>query len=322
MLSFRKHRIHAVDRCTSKELCRTVRCRHISLGERYVCRDASDCYSQASCDGLSPQCPVSALRLDGTPCHGGVRACSQGRCRQSLCVMAALDDCFCVEAAEDRCKLCCRRPEGPACLPASSFNITGPSGGIIYLPEGDGCLNYRGVCSGTGRGEERFCVTVDNLDGDFSALIGFEQQSGSGAKNWLYNTWFYFLLIPLVPAVVAVAVLRGPRLWGRFQSWLDEESSVNAEARLFGLIAAAQSRSETFRLEAERASAACDRICSRLERQHRLQRQPRRLQRDREKQSPGITLRRYSNRTMGGSFGSYGSRKAKGGLLYLSLIHI
>ena len=85
-------------------------CRHVGPEERYVCRDASDCYSQARCDGQGPLCPASTLRPDGTPCHSGVRACSQGRCRQSMCVMAGLDDCFCAEGVEDRCKLCCRHP--------------------------------------------------------------------------------------------------------------------------------------------------------------------------------------------------------------------
>ena len=312
-------------------------CRHTSLAEIVVCRAATDCYSQAWCDGRGPLCPPSALRPDGTPCHGGVRACGKGACRESLCVGAGLGDCFCRHDPSDRCKLCCRhRLQESECLPATSFNITAPGspGEDIYLPEGDGCLDYRGICAaataassgggggvgvGVGVARTRLCETVDKVDGDFSALIGLSAGgggAGSGRAAWLRDAWFYFLLIPLVPALAAAAVLGGPRACGagRFQGRVGREADsartpartrtpaqtpAQAQAhhaRLLGLLAAAKTRSETFRLQSGKASAACDRVCTRLEEhERRLQRHQPERRDDLWRQPSALTQRRLGH---------------------------
>ena len=212
-----------------------------------MCRQGTDCYSQASCDGRSPLCPVSPLHRDGTLCHGGIRACRRGRCRESLCVLARLEDCFCTDREQDRCKLCCRHPSTSQCLPADVFNVTGRAGAVIYLPEGDGCLNYRGVCTRPQNGHAdgvRYCVTVDSLDGGFSALVDLtvERSARVGGSSKL---WLFLFVLPLLLAVAAAACVSRRGQCRQLSAWWRTASTASVNERLRNIIAhTARSRSE------------------------------------------------------------------------------
>ncbi|XP_070178033.1 uncharacterized protein [Littorina saxatilis] len=292
--------------------CCSDKCKHLSQEERYVCRQAADCYKQAICDGQGPLCPVSTLQPDGTPCHGSVRVCVGGGCRDSLCVRAGLEDCFCSGREEDRCKLCCKRSHNSPCLPAAAFNITGQAD--IYLQEGDGCLNYRGVCTlgrKDGDHDTRYCATVDSLDGDFSALIGLASDSGSGDRAAAYNTWLYLLLLPVLPAVAVLVWRTGPRITTNTCRRPGHGEQASNSPRLAALVTTAHSRSRAFDQQARRAAAACDRICSRLEQQEQGRRQLHDVAKHATRRRQSIVSQGFLDEFMHASLVKYDSRPTK-----------
>ncbi|KAL8593076.1 hypothetical protein ACOMHN_018002 [Nucella lapillus] len=245
-------------------------CKHINLADRYVCREAGECYSQASCDGHSPLCPVPAFLPDGAPCHVAVRGCSQGRCGQSLCVQAGLQECFCRDRPDDRCKLCCRSLHGSQCRPAHDFNITAPEGHVLYLPEGDGCLDYRGVC--TLSSNRMVCVTTDDLDGEVSELVGLQSGEPSGRGAWLHMSWFYFILIPLLFVFTTALIFYGRNIYGKFRNLLKDNRTADSSGKLQAVLTLAHSQLYP---EPGKTSAVCDRRRSPPTSQHRPPFQPR-----------------------------------------------
>ena len=153
------------------------------LNKPLICRQASECTLESTCDGINPHCPSVTTKPDGELCLGGSKVCVGGFCVGSICSKYGLNECHC-SLNVDMCKVCCRNATLNQCRPASIYGILNTDGSVLHKLAGQACNNYTGFCS-----QKQQCVTVTS-DSTVSRL---QQMFSAGTlllvQKWFQNYW-------------------------------------------------------------------------------------------------------------------------------------
>ncbi|XP_013183673.1 ADAM 17-like protease [Amyelois transitella] len=130
-----------------------------------VCREAahSACEGEATCNGVSADCPKAPAIADEHECA------ERGRCRNGSCVpyceTQGMHSCMC-DIVADACKRCCRKSLNKTCFPVAHNDI---------LPDGTPCIQgfcNKGVCEKTIQDVvERFWDIIEDIN--INNVLGF-----------------------------------------------------------------------------------------------------------------------------------------------------
>ena len=188
------------------KLCspRTSACCSFECGvekKHKVCRPATDCAERSTCNGVNIDCPPPEILPNGTICMDGMRVCSAGQCKTSICQYHEHDECQCTSGADTHCQLCCqeRNKTDSPCIPANRLGIVDDR---IYLKHGQSCRNYAGYCDSKHR-----CVMVNAEAALLRLRDVFRDTTLQSFTKWLQNYWF-FVAIVLAVVFISVAMLR------------------------------------------------------------------------------------------------------------------
>lgn len=181
-----------------------------------------------------------------------------------------LKDCFCTDAPPNYCKLCCRQDENSVCQPVHYFNtnLESPTQDV-FLPDGDACLDFRGVCSsglqwsgeddGNGEGkrvvEPHTCIT-DNDQDESIALFTSEEHPGVPSSG--KEAWLAILLLPVM-ILFAVGATRWIRCCSKtMQSQSQRGKSPHSSERFHSLIDAAKNQSDAYKQQIDKTTSLCN----------------------------------------------------------------
>lgn len=146
-----------------------------------VCKESTECHSQAVCDGIVPWCPEPVRRPNGSMCESETRFCLAGQCAGSICNMHGFSDCLCISKA-NQCKLCCRKTNSSQCLQAEVLGILSTENKTIFLRYGEPCWNSEaGFCD-----KDHKCLPYL----DFASMV-FASKSQDNFRLWMLNYWLY-----------------------------------------------------------------------------------------------------------------------------------
>ncbi|XP_025115948.1 LOW QUALITY PROTEIN: disintegrin and metalloproteinase domain-containing protein 10-like [Pomacea canaliculata] len=146
-----------------------------------VCKESTECHSQAVCDGIVPWCPEPVRRPNGSMCESETRFCLAGQCAGSICNMHGFSDCLCISKA-NQCKLCCRKTNSSQCLQAEVLGILSTENKTIFLRYGEPCWNSEaGFCD-----KDHKCLPYL----DFASMV-FASESQDNFRLWMLNYWLY-----------------------------------------------------------------------------------------------------------------------------------
>lgn len=172
------------------------------LSKHVICRQATECIKEASCDGVSAECPDVINKPNDTICDEGRRFCFNGECTESICELYNLRQCQCTSNEDDMCQLCCQQKNSP-CRPAVSFNIKFNEG-KIYLNRGHSCNNHTGYCDA-----RRKCF-ITNKVSVFKRLYDFikDDLPELAHKAWS-DYWFVIIFgVMLLTMVITTFIVR------------------------------------------------------------------------------------------------------------------
>ncbi|XP_053556684.1 disintegrin and metalloproteinase domain-containing protein 10-like [Bombina bombina] len=198
-------RLRPGKQCSPSEgLCCSESCYYKSEGEN--CQNETECTFENNCTGVSAKCPKPTVKDDNTLCNFGTRICTQGVCRQSICLKFGLEQCDCESnSIYEMCQLCCKKPgDGYYCKSTSSaelehyFKKT-----LIQLPPGSPCGKRQGYCD-----KFHICRLVD-ADGPIARLKNsfLKLNEIDDIATWMKNHWWAILIIILtISAIMAGTV--------------------------------------------------------------------------------------------------------------------
>jgi len=118
------------------------------------CSQETQCQFGVTCDGSSSNCPIALFKADTSPCDGGSKICTDGKCEKSVC--AKFNQVECSINGSNPCEVHCQVPNRPnTCQSSTKLNSFFPQpihrapGALCDMPiQGDATDGYTlGVCS-------------------------------------------------------------------------------------------------------------------------------------------------------------------------------
>ncbi|CAB3382365.1 Hypothetical predicted protein [Cloeon dipterum] len=185
--------------------CDGSKCTFVHARENLMCRAASDCSFNSTCDGRSPECPNPRAKDDKTRCNEGTQLCIKGECTGSICLEWNMQECFLTSGQSSvvdkrrLCELACKNGTEESCRSTSEFaSYVGlPKGGISLRP-GSPCDNYQGYCDVFLK-----CRAVD-AEGPLARLKNmlFNRETLQSVAQWVTEYWWAVLLMGIAFVVV------------------------------------------------------------------------------------------------------------------------
>ncbi|XP_040076937.1 disintegrin and metalloproteinase domain-containing protein 10 [Ixodes scapularis] len=170
----------------------------------FVCREDDDCSFEATCDGLTSDCPPSAPKPNGTLCNHGTQICEDGHCKRSVCAKYNLNECFLTgsyRTPDEMCLIACSEPVPQSeCKEACEFELMKELCGRRMEP-GAACDDMRGYCD-----VFRKCRRIDT-QGPLSLLhdLVFGHM---GLRNVLVRYWYIAIVLIALGGVLMMLLIR------------------------------------------------------------------------------------------------------------------
>ncbi|XP_077485119.1 disintegrin and metalloproteinase domain-containing protein 10-like [Amblyomma americanum] len=186
----------------SNEACCTENCTF--YGPTVLCRPEDDCQHEAFCNGASGECPASNWKPDGTLCNNGTQLCESGDCRQSVCRLYNLQQCYLTgphHTPDEMCLIACTEGlPGSECLEACKIDRMRA---LCHkrLEPGAACADLQGYCDSFRR-----CRFI-NAEGSLARLHLLRFDISSFIEAAL-RYWYLTGLGLLVSSAATVAVIR------------------------------------------------------------------------------------------------------------------